>query len=108
MDFRELHLAFRAQDQRPSARARRLDAWVRRTEHDPAAMPECREAMRHDAKDDGRCRWCNTEFMPAVRGASDETAENHGAVQIQEAYDLHFNPDPADLPYWMHGAGRVL
>jgi len=94
--LRELHLQFRTEDRRDQGWRERL-----------VGKRECPKATRCDPDTAGLCRWCRkpcAERTPAPAAPYDL---NEGAILIQEAYDYHYNPDGADLPFALTGSFYV-
>lgn len=98
--LREIHLSFRAQDQTESGRQRRalLEGKGR----------ECATALRHDPDCDGKCIWCGKQCADPEPEPVWPYSLNAGVVQDDETYLYYFGNDESDLPYWFHGAGRVV
>lgn len=104
--LRDLHLRFRQEDVR--SRAGRWAAWDRRMAGEPGDQPECLKAIRCDARDTGRCRWCGRPCDHPVPRPKPPYSENQGDVLKREAYEYFWGNDETDLPYWYWGAGQAV
>ena len=103
--LRQLHEMFRRED--AEGRAERRDAMLRRAAGDPGARRECEKAIRCDARETGKCRWCGRKCDEPVLRPNPPYSTNQGDVLKDEAYRLHWGNDDVDLPYWYQGTGRV-
>jgi hypothetical protein len=104
--LRELHLNFRREDvQGRQDRHAKMD---QRMLGIPEAQRECKKAIRCDPRDTGKCRWCGERCAEPVAYPQAPYDENQGDVLKREAYNYFWRDDEADLPYWYHGAGRMV
>jgi hypothetical protein len=103
--LQELHETFRREDAK--GRAARREKMLRRAAGEPDAQRGCEKAIRHDARDNGTCRWCGAKCEAPTPKPKPPYSMNQGDVLKDEAYRYFWGNDDVDLPSWYQRAGQI-